>query len=177
MKTFVFDTETTGLIGNSVRQLDQQPHIIEFFGHLIDEKDELIKAMGFRANPGIPLEPIITRITGIRDEDLKDQKSFSAFKGDLVSLIEEADAVVAHNLSYDMAMVDMEMKRLDYIVEWPVIRICTVEATEWFKGHRLNLAALHEHLFSEPFKDAHSAKGDVAALTRCFCELRKRGEI
>jgi len=52
-----------------------------------------------------------------------------------------------------------------------------VQETEWIKGHRLSLSALHEELFGEPFSGAHRARVDVDALTRCFNELRQRGDI
>ena len=60
--------------------------------------------------------------------------------------------------------------------EWPRL-CCTVENTEWLHGHRLSLSALHEELFGEPFSGAHRARTDVAALTRCYLELVKRGDL
>jgi DNA polymerase-3 subunit alpha len=79
-----------------------------------------------------------------------------------------------------MDMLSLEFRRLgmlEEVIKWPVIRICTVEQTEWYKGYRLSLTALYEELFGEPFPDAHRARVDVQALTRVFLELRKREEI
>ena len=89
-------------------------------------------------------------------------------------MVQEADSIVAHNLSYDLDIVNFEMDRCDKKAKWPLCRICTVEETEWLKGHRLKLADLFEHLTNEQFKDAHRARNDVKALTRCFNELRKQ---
>lgn len=176
-RTLIFDTETTGLIDNSVLPIKHQPQIIEFFGHIIDPEGNVIEELEFFCDPGKKLEPIITRITGIKSEDLVGHPPFSEFAPAVCALIGRSDSVVAHNLSYDWALVNMEMERCGMKAEWPLTRICTVEETEWYKGHRLSLSALHEHLFGEVFEGAHRARQDVEALTRCFVELRKRGDV
>lgn len=178
MKALVFDTETSGLIKNRLVPLDQQPRIIEFFGQLVDtETGETLEELEFFCDPGIQIEPIITRITGIKPEQLQGQPPFKHFAAQVIELIGKADALVAHNLSFDMAMVENDIKRASHEVHWNHRLICTVEQTEWMRGHRLNLSALHEELFGEPFAGAHRARVDVDALARCFLELFKRGEL
>ena len=177
MRHLIFDTETTALISNSLLADRFQPQIIEFFGHIIDENAQVVEELEFFCNPGQPLPKEVTQITGIKDEQVRNEKPFSHYAGQVELLIRSADTVVAHNLSYDMAVVDGEFKRLKQAVGWPVNRICTVEQTEHLKGHRLNLNALHEELFGERFTGAHRARTDVDALTRCYVELIKRGEI
>lgn len=175
----LFDTETTGLIKNSAVPLDKQPQVIEFYGCLVDtdKEGEVLGELEFLCNPGTPLPAIITKITGIKDEDLKDAKPFSAYKDAVVEFFAKANAAVAHNLSYDRSLIGFEMARCQSILLMPERQICTVEATEHLKGHRLSLGALYELLFSEAFPDAHRAKNDVMALKRCFLELIKREVI
>ena len=69
------------------------------------------------------------------------------------AFFETVDMVVAHNVSYDMGVMDFEQMRVnpDEKFPWPAMQLCTVEATEHLKGHRLNLTALHEHLFGCKF--------------------------
>jgi DNA polymerase III epsilon subunit-like protein len=178
MKWLIFDTETTDLITNSVIRDDYQPLIIEFYGALVNpDTGEIQAEYETLINPGFTITEEIQRITGIKPEDLVNQPKFSHVASDIKALIESADGVVAHNLSYDYAVVEGEMKRCAMQVEWPLRRICTVEETEWFKGFRLSLTALHEELFSEPFSGAHRARNDVAALVKCVVELRKRGDL
>jgi DNA polymerase III epsilon subunit-like protein len=178
MRVFVFDTETTGLVKNSLVPLEQQPRVIEFFGHTIDdETGETLGEIEFFCDPGIPLEQVITRITGIKPEDLQHAKPFSEYAPKISEMVANCDAVVAHNLSFDLHLVATDCERCNIHIEWPGRLICTVEQTEWMKGHRLSLTALHEELFGEPFAGAHRARHDVAALTRCYLELRKRGDI
>jgi DNA polymerase-3 subunit epsilon len=172
MKTLLLDTETTDLVKNRLMPLDRQPRIIEFFGLSFDG-DQEVKAIHRLINPGKRLTEEIIRITGIKDSDLIDKKPFADFANELAATIEEHDECVAHNMSFDRAMIDIEFKRMARIVRWPKL-ICTVEATEFIKGHRLNLMSLHEYLFGEPFTGAHRAETDVRAMARCFFELRKR---
>ena len=180
MKALIFDTETTDLVKNSVVGLDQQPHIIEFYGEIVDlATAEVIDELEFLCHPGFEIAPITTKITGITPEKLKGQPPFSKFEGQVRAIIHSAEAVIAHNLSYDYALVMAELARCgtEGSIKWPIKRICTVEQTEWFSGYRLNLNALHEHLFGEAFTGAHRARTDVKALTRCCVELFKRGDI
>lgn len=177
MKALIFDTEATQLVTNSLVKEQHQPRIIEFFGQIVEDDGTILEELEFMCNPGIPIPEKVTEITGIRDEDVADAGSFAKHAYALQQFIARSEAVVAHNLSYDWFVVNTEFERLGKKVEWPNIRICTVEETEWIKGFRLNLSALHEHLFGEPFAGAHRAREDVQALTRCYLELRRLGEI
>jgi len=176
-RTLIFDTETTSLVSNSLLREDLQPRIIEFYGQIVDETGKQIEELEFICDPGVPITEEITRITGISAQDVKGKKRFADHADSVIRLLQSADSVVAHNLSYDWFVVNVEMKRLGLKPEWPLIRICTVEETEWIKGYRLNLGALHEELFGERFSGAHRARTDVEALTRCFIALRERGDI
>jgi len=179
MRAFVFDTETTGLIKNSVVRLELQPRIIELYGCVVEDDGRISEEIEFLCNPGIPIPPIITKITGLCDADLVNRCRWAeAGAIEFLAILKDVDAVVAHNLSFDMAMVNFELRRCGASEDvWPNRRICTVEATEWYQGHRLSLAKLHEDLFGKPFEGSHRARGDVAALTRCFLELRRRKDV
>jgi DNA polymerase-3 subunit alpha len=180
MKVLIFDTETTALVKNSLVPVAKQPKIIEFYGCLVDDSSgELLEELDFICNPAQKLEEITTRITGLTDADVEKQPMFKSFEGQVRSLIGKCDGILAHNLSFDWSVLSSEFERCGTLeqVRWPMRRICTVQETEWMKGHRLSLSALHEHLFGEPFAGAHRAKVDVQALTRCYLELVKRGDL
>lgn len=178
MRAFIFDTETSGLVKNSLVPLASQPRIIELFGHLVeDETGEVIDEIEFMCHPGIEIEAKITQITGIRNEDLKDKPPFADYAPQLLEMISRSDSVVAHNLSFDMALVEADCLRCSMRPAWPPRLICLVEQSEWIRGHRLKLGDLHEELFGEPFAGAHRARSDVEALTKCFMELKRRGDL
>jgi DNA polymerase III epsilon subunit-like protein len=176
MRTLIFDTETTDLIKNKLLPLERQPHVIEFFGISVDMYGHECNSWGQLFDPGVPLTEVITRITGIKPDDLRGMPKFETKAIEIKKYIEGHDEVVAHNLSYDKSMIDFEMKRAGLTIEWPEL-ICTVEATEHIKGHRLNLTALHELLMGEPFSGAHRAEADVRALANCFRALRETGVV
>lgn len=176
-RAIAFDTETTGLIENQTVKIAKLPEVIEFYGCLFDpdtgeieeEIDVLIKPKG-----SLNLEE--TKLKTINEEMLADKMPFSEYADKIKNLIEKGDIVIGHNLSFDMEMIDVEMKRLGKSINWPM-GICTVEQTIHLKGFRLNLGALYEELFKESFEGAHRAKVDVMATVRCFIELYKRGDL
>lgn len=170
----IFDVETSGLISNRLVALDKQPHILEFFACRCDlTTGEIGEELEFLAKPPLKeLDPKITKITGLTLEKLADAKPFAEHVDKVCEFLKE-HPVCAHNLKFDMEMVELELERLQRKHEWPR-QICTVASTIHLKGHRLNLGALHELLFEEKFSGAHRARVDVLALARCATELYKR---
>lgn len=180
MKIVLYDTETTGLLKPNAVDVKEQPYIIEFYGCRIDsETFEIEKEVETFIKPPVPISDEITKITGITGDMVHNAPAFADVYPELCDLYEGARCLVAHNASFDVSMLANELIRIDKLIHfpWPVNHICTVERTYNIKGYRLNLQALHEHLFGEGFKDAHRAKIDVFALVRCFHKLTEDGII
>lgn len=177
MKHLIFDTETTGLPKSSILELNKQPRVIEFCGILWNDEDDDEQVHEWLFNPGIPIPPDASKVSGITDEMVKDAPTFAEKAPAIRALLIVADVVVAHNLFFDIHMVSNEFRRgCSAAVTWPK-GVCTVERTEHFKGRRLKLGELYHHLFDEDFKGAHRAITDVKALLRCYRELIKREAI
>lgn len=177
MKAFIFDTETTDLINSGLLKIDQKPSIIEFYGERVDLETGVTELEVERLfKPPKPITEEITKITNITNKMVEDAPPFAVHANEIRKAIEESEVVIAHNVSFDREAVDIEFERLAMEVKWPRL-ICTVEATICIKGFRLNLTALHQELFGEPFSGAHRARQDVAALRRCVLELYKKGFI
>ena len=69
----IFDLETTGLPKAEGSDLNMQPRIIEFGAiRVTDGNLEEYDRLEFFCNPGHPLDPVITKITGITDGMLKE---------------------------------------------------------------------------------------------------------
>jgi len=175
MITF-FDTETTGLIKNSVVALNKQPYISQFYSLTCNEQGEKLYDLDLWANPPVDISPEVFKVTKVSKDMLADKPPFKEIAQAIKDNIEGSSLVVAHNATFDVAMINNEMRRLGLTVSWPRV-ICTVEETEHLKGHRLKLSDLYELLFGEKFANAHDAKADVEALAKCYFELVKRGEI
>ena len=59
MKVLLFDTETTGLVGNSQLPVEAQPHVIEFYGHVCvfgPSQWETISELEFLCKPPVSLQ-------------------------------------------------------------------------------------------------------------------------
>lgn len=179
MRHVLFDTETTQLVENSLQPLHKQPHIFEIFGMVLDDKKGWKEVDRFHAfiNPRVPISDEVIRITGVDPKALVNKPTWIDIAHEVQEFFASGDAVVAHNLSYDLSVVNFEMARIERAFRWPAKKVCTVEATEHLKGFRLNLTALHTELFGVGFEKAHSAENDVRAMGRCYVELHKRGEI
>jgi DNA polymerase-3 subunit alpha (Gram-positive type) len=174
MRALIFDTETTGLVDNVTIADKHLPDIIEFYGCVANlTNGEIDKEFHTLVKPRKPIEEEITKITGLTDEKLKDAPYWQSIMINVIDLIDQSQLAIAHNASFDKEMVDLECGRCDTKLFWPTV-LCTVEQTIHLKGFRLSLSALHEHLFGEPFADAHRAKNDTQALLRCCVELYKR---
>lgn len=160
-----FDTETTGLPFHRDSDIDKQPRIIEFAGLLTDGKQNF-DTLEFICNPHIPLEAIITKITGLTDEDVCDKPDFGNFVPRLKTFFGKAQVVIAHNLSFDKAMLRYDLKRRDMTLEdinWPAIEICTVEQTYHMYGRRMKLEELYAIHCGE-WVQKHRALDDVSKL-------------
>jgi DNA polymerase-3 subunit epsilon len=178
----IFDTETTGLVYNHVIKIDRQPEVIEFYGQVVslstgkvyDKYHTLVCPKKF------PMDDYTIKATKTKltNEMLKDAPIFKDVANEIRNFFEESSMIIAHNLSFDMEMIDLEYERLKgQLINWPLKRICTVEATLFLKGKRLTLTDLHTLLFGDVFENAHRAETDVAALTRCVVELHRRDLI
>lgn len=171
----IMDCETTGIPEPALVPLEQQPRIIEFGALKVDDTTlEVVGSFQFMCNPGMSLPPIITKITGITDADLKDKPKFARYFNDMVDLFLGERYVVAHNEPFDHRMLELELQRLDRLTSfpWPPNRICTVERTAHRTGKFLKLTELYQMLFGRDPEQKHRALGDVEILHEVCIRLR-----
>lgn len=164
----VFDTETTGLTLHPDADYRKQPRMIEFGGVLLGARGAVEAELSVLVNPGEPLTPEITKITGITDADLADALPFAEVLPQLRLMFNGATAVVAHNLPFDRAIVQGELRRLNpelaTTLRWPAREMCTVGlyAPDW--GRNPRLVELYEATMGKPLRQTHRALEDVQAL-------------
>ncbi len=175
-KIILFDTETTGLLKPSAAGIKSQPYITELYGVKIDEDFNVIGEFESYFKIPVPVPPFITKITGIKDSDLEGAPTFEEASEKLKDFIEDATETVAHNHSFDKAMVLNQFVRAGYKdFNWPAIETCTVIKAMPIEQRRISLTNLHKYLFGKDFPSAHRAKNDVHALVRCYHAMRERG--
>lgn len=181
-----FDTETTGLPRRwnaPVTDLENWPRLVQLAwiacdekGNTIEEKCDIVKPEGFV----IPME--VSRVHGITT-------TMAQAEGvDLLSVLEtfsdkidEASALIGHNISFDECIVgaEFERKRMmtslflkpKYCTMKSSTKFCKLPGKMGFKSPKLS--ELHQVLFGEGFENAHDALADVRATVRCFWKLKE----
>jgi DNA polymerase III subunit epsilon len=185
-----FDTETTGLPKNwksPVTDLNNWPRMVQLayllydkHGNKIFEGDYIIKPEGFIIPSDASRVHRITTERAIK-EGLSLLKVLSVFQ----SLVDQAEYLVAHNMSFDEKIIGAELLRskMPNSIE-DKSKICTMRNTTNFcaidgpYGYKWpKLSELHYKLFKTNFEESHNAAVDINATAKCFWELRKLGKI
>ena len=177
----IFDTETTGLTKAGAIPLSQQPTIIEFAAIKLHDKTLKEKSrLDFLVNPKQQLEPIITKITGITDNDLTNEPTFGEKYSDLYDFFLGETIWVAHNIQFDFSLMKFDLQRIgkEFSFPYPKQYICTSEGTKHLNnGKRFKLNDLHKLATGKPIENAHRAINDVEALVACVKWLRKEHDF
>lgn len=188
MKITVWDTETTGF-ATRWWDLAQQPYIIQFAAIEATYKDgEYIELErhDFLIRPPISIPFWASQVNGIFDKDVADCPPIVEYMDDIIRVLNRADIVSGHNISYDEEILSYELARLRRSWEYaPSKTLCTMRSStdycklqgRGFSYKPPKLSELHRHLFGEYFEWAHDAMVDVEATMRSFIELVKRDVI
>ncbi|WP_136480349.1 DNA polymerase III subunit alpha [Cognatitamlana onchidii] len=183
----IFDTETTGLPKRwdaPITDTDNWPRCIQIawqlhdtMGNCVDSQDYLVQPEGFN----IPYDA--EKIHGISTELAQEQGvPLAEVLEKFNAILQRTKFVVGQNVKFDLNIMGAEFVREaveNPLQELPVLDTCTEHTANLCKipggrGGRFKLPTLtelHEHLFNEPFAEAHNATADVEATTRCFLEL------
>jgi DNA polymerase III alpha subunit (gram-positive type) len=175
----VYDLETTGLPKAEGSDLDIQPKIIEFGGLKLDADLNEVARLEFFCNPGHELDPQITKITGITDDMLKDEKPFIGNYKTLCDFFLGESQLVAHNLSFDRRILRFELERIDKITKfpWPPDHICTMEISKSVWGKFRKLGEIYFEVTGKEHTGAHRSIADVEATVEILKWYRKEGHI
>jgi DNA polymerase-3 subunit epsilon len=159
----VVDLETTGLRPGS-------SHICEIGAVRVLEL-ELEEDFELLVDPGVPIGPAISALTGLRDSDLRGRphpaiavRRFLEFAGDAV--------LVAHNARFDLAFLDRETERLTGArLAGPVVDTVGL-ARRLLAGRtpRAGLASLSE-FFGTAARPCHRALPDAQATAEILVQL------
>lgn len=176
----IFDNETTDLVAPEAAPLEQQPYITEFAAIKVHPKTlEEQARLSFFIRPRVRISDESIAITGITNEMVASAPPFAARYEELCEFFGGQRIVVAHNVTFDIAVLYHELRRIGKVTAfpWPPKQICTVEKTVHFHGYRMKLGDLHAELIGAPHVDAHRAMPDVEALVRIVRKLRERKVI
>jgi len=164
----IVDLETTGLDPEAGRIIEIG--LIEFAVEG-DELPVVTRSYGALQDPGIPLPPEVTRITGIAPGHVVGQ----AIDWNIVaSFFSRASIVIAHNAEFDRAFLTAHWQRTNSAPANMPHWACSMRHIDW-KKHNFNTQALNylaaDHGFVNPF--AHRALFDCATTFRLISPYLK----
>jgi DNA polymerase-3 subunit epsilon len=152
----IIDVETTG--GSPMLDRVIEVAVFVFDGEkVIDQYATLI-------NPRRPIDPYVTKLTGISEDMVKDAPLFEDIKERLLELTHE-NIFVAHNVKFDFGMIRQEFKRLG--IDFNRKQLDTVNlARKVLPGfNSYSLGNICDSLGIE-ILDRHRAKGDAEATVK-----------
>lgn len=162
-----YDCESTGLLREGIENPALQPQVIEI-GAVLTRRNEVVRTYSQLINPGIGLPPEITRITGLKDEDLKDSPAFAQVLADLITLFreDEEQMFIAHNAPFDLGCLIFELRRLgmEHRFPYPFHQVDTVPLSG---GKKLQVWA-QELLGDKAPQQTHRALEDAQLLFNCW---------
>ena len=156
----IFDLETTGLdlVKDRVIQIS---YIKVYPDGREDRGDELV-------NPEKHIDPIITHLTGISDDDVKDKPTFKQLAAKLNEVFTGSDIAGFNSNNFDVPLLAEEFLRAGIDFDFSKCRL--IDACTIFKRmERRNLAAAYKFYCGRKMEDdfeAHRADQDTEATYR-----------
>lgn len=175
----VLDTEANGLMGAILLPVEQQPRLLEFGAIKLNSNLEEVDRLEFFVNPGMPISPEVTKITGITDDMVASAKRFPAHYLTLVRFFLGEEVLVAHNAAYDTGVLGAELMRIGKLIQfpWPFRHICTVEQNQDLDQKFLKLSALYEKVTGKKPEQTHRAMDDVLLLVEVVRWMKQEGRL
>ena len=156
----VFDLETTGL--DLVKDRIIQISFIKVYPNGLEERGNYL------VNPGVPILPEITQLTGISNDDVKDKPTFQQLAAKLRDMFTGCDFAGFNSNHFDIPLLAEEFLRSGIDFDFSKCRL--IDACTIFKKmERRNLASAYKFYCGRKMEDdfeAHRADQDTEATWR-----------
>jgi DNA polymerase-3 subunit epsilon len=167
----VVDVETTGISAWAGDRVTEVAAVLLKGGLMKEAFHSLV-------NPGRPIPPFITHLTGIDDAMVKDSPRFGEIAGELAQHM-VGRVFVAHNARFDWNFLSAEYERVASAPLESIAneQLCTVRLARRLLSHlpRRNLDAVAHH-YGVPIDGRHRAMGDARATAHVLVGLLKDAE-
>jgi len=164
-----FDLETTGVNISKDRIVELSIIKVEPNG------TEVTKT--WRVNPEIPIPIEASKVHGIYDEDVKNEKTFKEIAQEVYEMIENTDLAGFNSNRFDVPLLAEELLRagIDYdLKENKLIDIQNI----FHKMEPRNLSAAYRFYCNGNLTNAHSAEADTKATYEIFkAQLKKYEDL
>lgn len=191
MKKILFvDCETNGLpidYKASYTEVDNWPRVISLAWILTDENANVVAQSHSLIKPDgwdMPTEAFWVDNGFSQEKSLAEGLPIVQVLEELKAAKEQADVLVAHNLSFDHRIIWAEFIRNGMEPRTGMHKICTmmkstnvckIPAKRGYKWPKLE--ELYRFLFRKEMENAHDALADVTACMECFFALLGQGVV
>lgn len=161
-----FDLETTGFSPDTERILSCSAIKCAYDGRHFHE----IQRANIFMNPGFPIPPAITNITGISDDTVRDCPTEFEAVNDIIAFFGKAPVVAGYNsVSFDERFMDAMYVRTTGRHFTPAINLDVLKmAKEMIHSQKHNLQAVASALSVDKDISFHASMDDVVATKRVF---------
>lgn len=191
MKIF-FDVETNGLpLWKEPSEHPDQPRIVSLAAMLHDENRKSVRCINTLIKPdGWVIGEDTIKIHGITNEcALAEGRPIIDVLKEFLSMLDEAQVIVGHNVSFDLRMIRIETKRLGidvperetYCTMKKSTELCDIRPTEamlyagFVRPKNPKLTEAYQILFGKELDGAHSAMVDMEACAEIYYHLQDQG--
>lgn len=187
----IFDTETTGLPRNynaPLTDFDNWPRMVQIAWQLHDASGNLLQNDSIIVKPEGYTIPFATiQIHGITNERANEEgQELKSTLQKFIDIVGQTNYLCGHNIEFDINIIGAELLRcgLPNILEGKAFidtkndqttEYCAIPGGRGGKFKWPTLTELYQKLFNKGFDEAHNAAFDVAATTKVFFEIIKRG--
>ncbi len=164
----ILDIETTGVWIEKDKIIEMA--LIKYFP---DGKKEIYHK---RINPGIAIPAIVTELTGIRNEDVREAPVFKAVAGEILQFIGSADLGGFNVERFDLPLMAREFLDAGFKFEWEGRTVYDAQKV-YHLNEKRDLAAAYQFYCKKELKGAHTALADTeAAYDILVNQVKKYGE-
>ena len=141
------------------------------------EPDAEQKTYLSRVNPGMPIPPRVSQITGITDADVKDAPPFKKIAPDVAAFIGEADLGGFNVERFDLVILERELFDAGVKFEWRSRVI--YDAQKIYHIHeKRDLKAAYQFYCGKELVNGHTAMGDTEATLEILgAQVRRYGKV
>jgi len=163
----VIDVETSGLDPSHDQVIELAMRRFRF-----DRDGKITKldqSYVWREDPGVPLDPVITRLTGLTDTDLAGCRIEDSVA---VALLQSADVCIAHNAKFDRRFIE---RRFPEAAGKPWA--CSLTEVDWASRGFDGSCKILSWLLAQCgwFHEAHQAAADVDAVIAILSHVDEDG--
>ncbi len=150
----ILDLETTGI-------WVEKDKIIEM-AFLKCSPDGARQTYHKRINPGMPIPHVVSQLTGIHDEDVKDAPFFKSVAAEVLEFLKDSDFAGFNVERFDLPLLEREMFEAGLRFEWQSRHIYDAQKV-YHLNEKRDLTAAYRFYCGKDLDGAHSALADAEA--------------